>query len=239
MKTFVSYSSSPGTQGKYFYNKFFSHYKLDNIYIPKTATIDTIEIELDSAKKLYQGISISMPFKEVIIQYLDYVDPDVKKYQSCNTIVNKKGKLYGYNTDIKGVEFACEFIKPFYSVAILGNGCMGRMFYQYLLHNKYVSANIFSRSLGNWEQRHNDFDVIINCTALGTVVDTSPLEKVSKRVKVVIDLSVKTNKLTMQSKNIMYISGQEFYKRQFIQQFKYYTKLDVDTKIYDKFLLDK
>lgn len=239
MKTYVSYSSVPSIQGKYFYNNFFSYYNLDSVYIPKIVSFELLESELELARKTHKGISVSMPFKKSVIQYLDYIDLSVQQYQSCNTIVNCNKKFYGYNTDIFGVIYSCSFIKPFSTVAIYGNGCMGKIFYQYLTQNKYVKVSIFSRSLNNWEQRHSEVDTIINCTGLGTINDHSPVSTLSKKVKVVIDLSIKANRLTELSKKVSYISGQDFYKRQFMHQFKYYTGLDIDVKLYDRFLKNK
>lgn len=238
MKTYVSFSSSPGYQGKYFFNKFFAYYNLDSIYTPKESNLNTIKDDLASARQLHSGISISMPFKKHIIRYLDSVDELVHRYHSCNTILNNNGMLHGFNTDIKGVEFACSNIKQQDSIGIFGNGAMGRMFFNYLTQNKYGNISIFSKNL-NWESRHSNFNVIINCTPLGTINQDSPVDQLSSEVELVIDLSVKPNNLTELSKKVNYISGQEFYKHQFIHQFKLYTGIDIDVLLYDRFFLEK
>lgn len=48
------------------------------------------------------GLSVSLPYKEVIMNYLDGIDPDAKKIGAVNTVVNKNGNLYGFNTDYIG-----------------------------------------------------------------------------------------------------------------------------------------
>lgn len=48
------------------------------------------------------GFNITIPYKTDIIKYLDYADEKVKLYNSCNTVVKKGGKFYGYNTDAFG-----------------------------------------------------------------------------------------------------------------------------------------
>jgi len=48
------------------------------------------------------GINVTIPHKENIIQYLDKVDDFAKKIGAVNTVVNKNGKLVGYNTDYQG-----------------------------------------------------------------------------------------------------------------------------------------
>ena len=56
-------------------------------------------------KKEFKGINVTIPYKKEVIQYLDYVDPLVKKIGACNTIINENGKLKGYNTDYFGFSF--------------------------------------------------------------------------------------------------------------------------------------
>src|ERR1700740_1882100 len=50
------------------------------------------------------GLSITMPYKEAILQYLDNTDSHTTKIGACNTVVRAQdGKLYGFNTDTAGV----------------------------------------------------------------------------------------------------------------------------------------
>jgi 3-dehydroquinate dehydratase / shikimate dehydrogenase len=50
------------------------------------------------------GLSITMPYKESIMQYLDNTDSHSAKIGACNTVVRAQdGKLYGFNTDTAGV----------------------------------------------------------------------------------------------------------------------------------------
>ena len=49
------------------------------------------------------AINVTIPYKEKVIPYLDYIDDAAKKIGAVNTIVNKNGKLYGYNTDYLGL----------------------------------------------------------------------------------------------------------------------------------------
>lgn len=50
------------------------------------------------------AINVTIPYKEKVIPYLDYIDDATKKIGAVNTIVNKNGKLYGYNTDYLGLK---------------------------------------------------------------------------------------------------------------------------------------
>ena len=46
-----------------------------------------------------EGLSVSLPYKESVMQYLDKIDKDAVKIGAVNTIMNKEGFLYGFNTD--------------------------------------------------------------------------------------------------------------------------------------------
>lgn len=54
------------------------------------------------------GLSVTMPLKEDILQYLDEIDSWAKGIQAVNTVVFKDGTLKGYNTDGKGALDAIE-----------------------------------------------------------------------------------------------------------------------------------
>src|SRR3954462_11560264 len=50
------------------------------------------------------GLSITMPYKEAVLKYLDNMDSHTTKIGACNTVVRAQdGKLYGFNTDASGV----------------------------------------------------------------------------------------------------------------------------------------
>ena len=49
------------------------------------------------------GINVTIPYKQRVIPYLDWIDPNAKRIGAVNTIVNREGKLYGYNTDYAGL----------------------------------------------------------------------------------------------------------------------------------------
>lgn len=48
------------------------------------------------------GVSVTIPFKEEIIPLLDEIDPQAARMGAVNTVVNREGRLYGYNTDWLG-----------------------------------------------------------------------------------------------------------------------------------------
>ena len=51
----------------------------------------------------FLAINVTIPYKEVVIPMLDCIDDSAKKIGAVNTVVNRGGKLYGYNTDYSGM----------------------------------------------------------------------------------------------------------------------------------------
>ena len=50
----------------------------------------------------FLGVNVTIPYKAAVIPYLDQVDPMAKAIGAVNTIVNRGGRLIGYNTDYLG-----------------------------------------------------------------------------------------------------------------------------------------
>ena len=51
----------------------------------------------------FNGINVTIPYKETVIPYLHYIDNSARDIGAVNTVVNRGGKLYGYNTDFYGM----------------------------------------------------------------------------------------------------------------------------------------
>ena len=51
----------------------------------------------------FKAINVTIPYKQAVIPHLHYISDTAKKIGAVNTIVNKDGKLYGYNTDFYGM----------------------------------------------------------------------------------------------------------------------------------------
>jgi shikimate dehydrogenase len=75
-----------------------------------------------------KGISVTLPHKGSVAACLDYVDPDARRIQAVNTIVNDDGLLKGFNTDWCGALQALEEKTPVAGrkVAVIGAGGAAR-----------------------------------------------------------------------------------------------------------------
>lgn len=54
-------------------------------------------------RREFIGINVTIPYKETVIPYLDEIEDSARAIGAVNTIVNRDGKLYGYNTDVCGM----------------------------------------------------------------------------------------------------------------------------------------
>ena len=59
-------------------------------------------------KREFSGLNVTVPYKTTVMQYLDEISPEARAIGAVNTIVNKDGKLFGYNTDRYGFIFTLE-----------------------------------------------------------------------------------------------------------------------------------
>lgn len=60
------------------------------------------EVILFLEKKDFTGINVTIPYKEKVMTVLDEISPTAEKIGAVNCIINRDGRLYGYNTDCDG-----------------------------------------------------------------------------------------------------------------------------------------
>ena len=58
--------------------------------------------------RAFAAINVTIPYKQTVIPYLDWISPVAQRIGAVNTIVNKEGRLYGYNTDYYGMKTLLE-----------------------------------------------------------------------------------------------------------------------------------
>ena len=128
-------------------------------------------------KKDFKAINVTIPYKECVIPYLDYVSDIAKKIGAVNTIVNDNGYLRGYNTDFSGMKALLDKngieIKG-KKVLILGSGGTSKTAFALCesLGGKYVyrvsrTAREDCVSYDFARENCRDAQVIINTTPVG------------------------------------------------------------------------
>lgn len=132
-----------------------------------------------------QGLTVTMPYKQEIIPFLDKIDPDAECMQSVNAlhIVHDKDiQLIGYNTDVYGFEVSLRpLLQPHHNKAlILGTGGVASavrfVLNKLKIENYFVSRKPIEGGFTYSELSTDllqDFPLIINATPLGM----EPLEK--------------------------------------------------------------
>lgn len=76
----------------------------------------------------FNAFNVTHPCKQVVLDYLDEIDPAAQRLQACNTVLIQNGKLTGYNTDRSGFASALALELPdadFEDVVLLGAGGAG------------------------------------------------------------------------------------------------------------------
>lgn len=59
-------------------------------------------------RRQFKAINVTIPYKKLVMEYCSYIDPRAKAIGAVNTVVNKNGLLYGYNTDYMGFAHLCD-----------------------------------------------------------------------------------------------------------------------------------
>ncbi len=133
-------------------------------------------------KRDFDGINVTIPYKRDVIPYLDFLSPEARKCGAVNTVVNREGKLYGFNTDFLGLEslFTHSGISAEGKKAlILGSG--GTSLTALALLQSLGAREIYRVSRGEKEgcityaeaeKNHGDADLLVNTTPCGMYPDT-------------------------------------------------------------------
>ena len=89
------------TKSPYIHNSGLRELGLDAVYLP--FTVDDLNTFFRTTDLLgISGLSVTVPFKEKVIPFLDEVDESVTSIGACNTIFRKEGGWHGTNTDWEG-----------------------------------------------------------------------------------------------------------------------------------------
>jgi len=179
------------SKSKYMHNKFFHSNQLNNVFVPfKVDPGEDLEIFMNYFKKFdFAGAAVTIPHKIEVMKYLNIIDKTAREIGAVNTILNRDGILYGYNTDyigaIKALKSKTEVTDR--RVLVIGAGGAARAIV-YGLKQENAQITIINRTLikakdlakeykcsfENFsciETMVNIFDIIINTTNVGMYPD--------------------------------------------------------------------
>jgi len=190
------------------------------------------------------GLSITMPYKQAIVEHLDNSDAHTSKIGACNTVVRgQDGKLYGFNTDTAGVVRPLEQRMTIDGAKVLVIGAGGaaraavfglkeRGADVWIMNRTAATAQKLARqakahTIKRPDLRKTAFDVIINATPVGMTGSESPLKESEMQAKVVFDMvydPVETPFLKIaRAKGLSVIPGVEMFVHQAARQFEIWT----------------
>ncbi len=195
-------------------------------------------------KKEFRAINVTIPYKIDVMPYLYEIDQRAQAVGSVNTIVNRNGNLYGYNTDFGGFLYLLKHnnidVKN-KKVLVLGKGGASKAIIAVLhyLQAKQIITVYYKQSndaitYEQCQKLHNDADVIINTTPVGMYpnLDGCPIDlEHYTNCNAVVDIiynPIKTKLLLeAQKHNMIAVGGLEM----LIAQAKYAVEIFLNTSI--------
>lgn len=197
-------------------------------------------------KEKIQGLAVTIPHKENIIEFLDEISEEAKSIGAVNTVYWEKDQLCGTNTDGSGFFEALiknTEIQNKKEVAVFGAGGSSRAIVCYLKKNNF-NVSIFNRNVNRAKDLANEFsvnfdifdnfnssrfDFLVNTTSVGMNEDKSIISKnqINGFEGVVFDivfspLITKLLKLAKENNNEI-ITGEKMLLHQGVKQFELWT----------------
>lgn len=236
----VSHSLSP-----LMHNTAFEHIGYNGVYL--AFGVKDLSSAVAGIRALgIQGASVTIPHKITVMDYLDEIDEQALKIGAVNTIVNKNGHLYGYNSDCLGAINALKEKTPIQGkkVVIAGAGGAARAIafgvlaeggHLTILNQIKEEGENLARDLGVHyyplsDYADHDCDILINATPLGMTpnVDDMPVgEEYLKSSMTVMDIvynPLKTKLLQKAEKaGCKTVDGVSMFVYQGVSQFESWT----------------
>lgn len=251
----VSHSLSP-----VMHNSAFRHTGYNGVYL--AFAVKELEKAIWGVRSLgIKGASVTIPHKVSVMAFLDEVDQMASDIGAVNTIVNRSGRLVGYNTDCLGAVRALKQVSEIRDKQVLMIGAGGaaraigfgiqaeggRLSIVNILEDE---GKALARDLGTSyyhisEFGKMDYDILINATPVGMIPQTEemPVAKDTlKEERVVMDIiynPLKT-RLLMEADKIgcRTVCGHDMFVYQGVAQFELWTGLTAPVDVMRKVVLE-
>ena len=242
------------------HNYWLNKYKINSSYVPFSIR-KLSDLKLSIVAMNLVGLNITIPYKKEILKHLDIIDEKAKELKAVNTVLNKKGKLIGFNTDIegfgRGLEKKSNWIKT-KPVYIFGAGGAAEAIISFIYSAGSRDITIINRTINNAKKiakrykgikftntiKKEDFveaGLVINTTSLGMIgypnldVDLKGINKKAIIYDIVYN-PIETNLIKKAKKQgLEYITGIDMFIEQAIRSFEIW--FNITPKI-DKNLLN-
>lgn len=135
------------------------------------------ELDAFMRQRDFRAINVTIPYKEAVIPYLDEISPIARDIGAVNTIVNREGRLFGYNTDFMGLQALIQrasIVLDGKKVLVLGSGGTSKTAFAVAKHLGCREVYRVSRTgkdgcitYEDAKNIHGDAEVLINTTPCG------------------------------------------------------------------------
>lgn len=168
------------------HNTFLRANNLNAVYIKLPVKPFELKSWFELAKDLrFRGVSVTMPLKESVMEFVDILDPCAKEIGAVNTLLFDKGSVHGFNTDGHGALNAVEEVLPVKGKRIVlvgAGGAAKAIAYEgkkrgaqvVILNRNSEKADELAKRLGCQGGGLNElsrcytegYDILINCTPI-------------------------------------------------------------------------
>jgi 3-dehydroquinate dehydratase/shikimate dehydrogenase len=186
------------------HNAAFRQAGINAVYVPFRVPSEALQSFVEDVPRLaVKGLSVNIPHKETIAQFLSKVDPAVKGISAVNTVLFTGAGVVGYNTDYKAAIDSLENAlgeigrqpSPLKGrrILVLGAGGVARAILyglerrgaiRFVANRSYDRAHKLAEDFGGnaveWRDRHKvPAEVVVHCTPIGMHpnVDETPFKK--------------------------------------------------------------
>ena len=206
-------------------------------------------------KKEFTALNVTIPYKKDVIPYLDEMDEHAKAIGAVNTIVNRDGKLKGYNTDFTGFLYMVKKHNVHMEgkkVLIIGNGGASAAIQAVVQHESAGSMVIVDVVPGNGAisydemfSSHLDAEIIINTSPIGMYprignapIDISMFHKCEAVLDVIYNPILTRLCFEAQEMDIKRVNGLEMLITQAKQSVEFFLDKSIDNQIIDDIYQD-
>ncbi len=229
------------------------HSKISN-YDYELLEIAKTDLDTFMQKRDFCGINVTIPYKAAVIPYLDFISEEAEKIGAVNTVVNKNGKLHGYNTDFFGLKSLIERNNIEIcgkTVLILGSGGTSKTANAVCQNIGAKEVYTVSRGGGEglitYEEAYTkNAQIIINTTPCGMFpnIKEQPIKLDSfKNLEAVIDVIYNPLKTKLvidaQNRGIKAVGGLYMLYAQAVKAAEIFTENEIKTDPFNEILKEK
>lgn len=223
-----------------------NHFFATNNYNARYVKIQVNPSELAECLQLAKllplsGLSVTMPLKECILPYVDYIDHEAESIGAINTLILEKGNWIGFNTDGIGALNAIEKelqVEGKHIVIIGAGGAAKSIAYEAVKRGASVTIinrdqkkaqqiasqlNCVAKGLSQMSEcAQEGYDILINCTPIEMPIAADDILPHSY----VMDIKIKKSQLLEYAlkKNCPVIYGYQMFMEQARGQFNIWFK---------------